>query len=158
MSIINPIPEGYNTVNPYMMVKNVEEYSDFLQKAFNGVVKSSTKSANGKYLNIDIEIGTSMVMIAEARGGFKPMPMSFYMYVEDVDSKYEQALKNGAKSLNEPEDKFYGNRDCGIIDIKGNYWFIASMIEKLTEEEITKRITPKNRKKKTDENKVQKFN
>ena len=152
MKKINPIPVGYNTVNPYIMVENVEEYSDFLQKTFNGIVKSSTKLAHGKHLNIEIKIGTSMVMLAEARGGFNPMPMSFYMYVEDVDSKYEQALKNGAKSLYEPEDKFYGNRDCGVIDIKGNYWFIASMIEQLTEEEITKRITPKMRKKKILEN------
>jgi len=146
MKKINPIPEGYQTVTPYIMVENVEEYSAFLHKAFNGIVQSSTKSANGKYLNVELKIGTSLVMIAEARGGFKPMPMSFYMYVEDVDSKYEQAIKNGAKSLNKPEDKFYGNRDCGVIDIKGNYWFIASMIEQLTEEEITKRITPNIRK------------
>ena len=74
------------------------------------------------------------------------MPMSFYMYVDEVDSSYQQAIKNGATSLNEPGDRFYGNRDCGVIDIKGNYWFIASRIEQLTEEEITQRITPKIRK------------
>jgi PhnB protein len=68
------------------------------------------------------------------------------MYVEDVDSIFEQVIKNVATSLNKPEDKFYGNRDCGVIDIKGNYWFIASMIEQLTEKEITQRITPKIRK------------
>ena len=133
-------------MTPYIMVEDIEAYSNFLQPAFNGVICSSTKSANNTFLNIEMKIGTSMVMLAEARGGFKPMPMSFYMYVEDVDSTYKQAVSCGATSLNEPSDKFYGNRDCGIIDVKGNYWFIASRIEKLTEEEITSRITPKTRK------------
>lgn len=87
-----------------------------------------------------------MLMIAEARGDFKPMPMSFYMYVEDVDAQYLQAIKNGATSLYEPQDQFYGNRDCGVKDLKGNYWFIGSRKEVLTEEEITKRITAKIRK------------
>lgn len=148
MKEVNPIPEGYHTVTPYLMVEDAEAYSKFLQLAFNGVICSSTKSANGTFLNIEMKIGTSMVMLAEVRGGFTQMPMSFYMYVEDVDSVYKQAISHGATSLNEPSDKFYGNRDCGIIDVKGNYWFIASMIEELTEEEITARITPETRKRK----------
>lgn len=140
MSKINPIPEGYHTVTPYIMVKDVGAYSEFLIKAFNAEPKSKTETPKGKILNMDLKIGTSMVMLAEARGGFKPMPMSFYMYVEDVDKSYERAIENGATSLNEPADKFYGNRDCGVIDSKGNYWFISTTIESLTEEEITKRI------------------
>lgn len=145
MKKVNPIPPGYHTVTPYVMVKNVAAYADFLEKALDGELRSKTQSANGTLLNREVKIGTSMVMLAEARGGFKPMPMSFYMYVEDVDAVYAQAIRHGARSLNEPSDKFYGNRDCGIIDGRGNYWFIASRIEELTEEEITRRITPKMR-------------
>ena len=69
MKKVNPIPEGYHTVTPYIMVENVKEYVAFLQKAFNGLAKSSTKSANGTYLNVEMQIGTSMLMLAEARGG-----------------------------------------------------------------------------------------
>lgn len=125
----NYIPEGYHTITPYIMAENIEEYSTFLQNAFNGMVTSTTNSANGKPLNIGLKIGSSMVMIAEARGDFEPMTMSFYMYVENVDSSYEIAVKNGAKSLYEPSDQFYGSRDCGVIDVRGNYWFIGTLIE-----------------------------
>ena len=143
MKKVNPIPEGYHTITPYIMVKNLPEYITFLQKAFGAIEQSKTTSANGTVLNMELQVGTSKVMIAEARGGFEPMPMSFYMYVADVDATYERAVTNGATSLNEPANQFYGNRDCGVMDNKGNYWFIASRVEILSEEEITKRITPK---------------
>lgn len=145
MTTVNPVPQGYNTVNPYIMVKGVMDYANFLTHAFSGSVKSKTTSANGSILNVYMQIGSSMAMLAEVRGGFQPMPMSFYIYVPDVDAVYEQALEAGATSLHAPSDKFYGNRDCGVIDPRGTYWFIASMIEQLTEAEITQRITPKSR-------------
>jgi len=140
MKKVNPIPAGYHTVNPYMMTRNVTELVTFLEKAFNGEVQAKTVAPNGFIMNVEMKIGTSMLMLAEARGDFDPMPMSFYMYVDDVDTTYQQALDAGAELMYAPADQFYGNRDCGVKGPKGNIWFIASHIEALSEAEITERM------------------
>ena len=91
-------------------------------------------------MNAEIRIGTSMVMVAEARDGISITPSMLYLYLEDVDMAYRQAVNAGGKSIMEPADMPYGDRSGAVEDPSGNSWWLASRIENLSEEEITKRM------------------
>lgn len=67
------------------------------------------------------------------------MPSSIYLYVPNIDATYRQALEAGAISLMEPADQFYGDRSAGVRDPFGNHWFIATHIEDVSAEELTRR-------------------
>ena len=79
-------------------------------------------------------------MVSDAKGEqYKPMPTGIYLYVEDCDATYNRALQEGATSLMEPANQFYGDRSCGVKDQFGNQWWIATRKEDLSPEEYTKR-------------------
>jgi len=80
-----------------------------------------------------------MMMLSEASEKYPPMPTSIYLYVEDTDATYEQALKSGGVSLMEPADQYYGDRNAGIKDLSGNQWWIATHVEDVSPEEISER-------------------
>ncbi|MEL6867875.1 MAG: VOC family protein [Bacteroidota bacterium] len=140
MPNIAPIPKGYHTVNPFIITDDLPALVSFLEKAFDATPYAKTVSPKGAVLNLELRVGDSILMLSSARGGFGPFVMSFYLYVEDVDKAYEKALAAGGQSFFPPTDQFYGNRDCGIVGPRGNYWFIGSRKEELTEEEITRRM------------------
>jgi PhnB protein len=139
MSKVKPIPEGYHTITPYMLVERANKFIDFLKEAFDATVTFAMRDPEGEIKHAEIKIKDSMLMIAEPKGDQQPMPFCFYLYVEDVDSLYQTALKAGAISLREPADQFYGDRSGGVKDHFGNIWWIGSRIENLSSEEIQKR-------------------
>jgi PhnB protein len=126
---VNPIREGFHTVTPYLVVKNAEAMIDFVKDAFNAKeIFRSSGSAGG--IHAEVWIGTSIVMI----GGSATIPIeethsTLYLYVEDVDALYEQAVKAGGISIQEPTDQPYGDRSAHIKDPFGNSWYIASHIK-----------------------------
>jgi PhnB protein len=115
----NYIPKGWHTVTPRLVVPDAAKEVDFLQQAFAGV---------GEYLEdrpTEIRIGDSLLMISEV-GVRDVMPGFFYLYVEDVDSTYERAVKAGGESLEAPQEMHYGDRRAMIQDPGGNIWQIAT--------------------------------
>jgi uncharacterized glyoxalase superfamily protein PhnB len=136
---VNPIPEGYHTVTPYLLAKDAAALLNFLKQALGAVVKSSHGSPDGKIMHAELRIGNSMLMLAEASEKWAPMPAMYYLYVEDVDSLYKQALAAGGVSLREPTNEYYGDRSAGIQDAHGNQWWMATHIEDVTPEEIERR-------------------
>lgn len=138
---VKPIPEGYHTVTPYLIVKDGAAVIAFLEKAFGAVVKSRTDGANGVVMNAEIKLGSSMIMLADAREGIPPQPTSLYLYVDDADAVYARAVEAGGISVMEPADMFYGDRHGGVMDpASGNTWWIATHIEDVSEEEIARRM------------------
>lgn len=141
---VQPIPDGYHTVTPYLMVKNAPKVIRFLEQAFDGtlVTKVMGKGQNGQdiILNAEVRIGTSMVLLAEARDGMPANQTMLYLYFEDVDKMYDQAIKAGGESIMAPEDMPYGDRSGAVIDPSGNSWWLATCIETLSPEEISKRM------------------
>lgn len=89
---------------------------------------------NGEIANSIIKIGNSCFMISQARDQFLGMRTSFYLFVDDVDQVYNRAIENGAKSELEPMDMDYDDRQGGIVDPAGNYWWIS---KRLKEEQYT---------------------
>ncbi len=126
---VKPVPEGFHTVTPYLMVRQAEELLDFVKAAFNATEISRTIGSAGG-LHAEISIGNSRVMI----GGSTKIPIdetrtTLYLYVEDVDKIYEQAVKAGGISMQEPTDQPYGDRNAQVKDPFGNSWYIATHIK-----------------------------
>ena len=136
---VQPIPEGYHTVTPYLIVSGVPQLIDFLKQAFGAEEMVRMAQSDGTIGHAEVKIGTSRVMMGEAGGEFKPMPTMLHLYVEDTDAVYQRALQAGATSLMEPADQFYGDRMSAVQDAFGNQWWIATHIEDVSHEEIAKR-------------------
>jgi PhnB protein len=138
---VNPIPKGYHTVTPYLIVNDAMTTIEFMQKAFDAAVDHVSKNPAGKIMHAGLKIGDSMLMMGEAMEGFPAMPCGLYLYVPDTDKLYHQALAAGATSIMEPADQFYGDRTTGVVDAEGNKWWIGTHIEDVSMEEIAKRMS-----------------
>jgi uncharacterized glyoxalase superfamily protein PhnB len=134
-----PVPEGFRTVTPYLIVQDIPRLLDFLKGAFNAEEMHRSTQPDGTVNHATVRIGDSMVMMGEARPEWPPMPTGIYLYVEDADVVYQKALQAGAESVMAPRDEFYGDRMGGVRDGSGNYWWIATHIEDVTAEEMARR-------------------
>lgn len=124
-------PEGFGTVNPYIFAEDPEELIRFLKVAFDAKEISKTiNPKNDEIGNCIMRVGFSCIMISQARGEFEGMRTSFYLYVENVDEVYQQALKAGATDVLEPMDMDYQDRQAGVLDPAGNYWWISKRLVK----------------------------
>lgn len=124
-------PEGFGTVSSYLFVENPKELIRFLKNAFYAEeLNRSINPNNGDLANVILKIGSSCFMISQARGQFLNMRTAFYLYVENVDEIHKRAVEHGAKVEYEPTDMEYGDRQSGIIDPSGNYWWISKRLEK----------------------------
>jgi PhnB protein len=137
--VVKPIPEGYHTIIPYLVVQGAAQLIDFLKQAFGAEEILRMARPDGTIMHAEIKIGDSRVMIGEAQGEFTPMPAMLHLYVEDTDTVYRRALQAGATSLREPEGQFYGDRIGGVRDSFGNQWWIATHIEDVSTEEMARR-------------------
>lgn len=137
---VKPIPEGFRTVTPYLVVPGVAKLVDFLTKAFDAVESPgrSTRS-DGSVMHTQVKIGDSMIMMGEPVGAFTAMPSMIHLYVEDADATYQRALDAGATVVMELTDQFYGDRSGGVKGPCGNLWWIATHIEDVAPEEMAKR-------------------
>lgn len=135
---VKPVPDGYHSVTPYLIVKGVAELIDFLKEAFEAVETERLPGPDGTIGHAEVRIGDSIVMMGEGEH-FEPMPSAIYLYVNDVDACYTRALGAGATSVMEPADQFYGDRSGGVKDAFGNLWFVATHKEDVSPEEILRR-------------------
>ena len=136
---VKPIPEGYHTITPVLMVNDASKLIDFLKDAFGALDKERFTDPNGKIVHAEVTLGDSIVQLSDAIGDWKPVQVPLLLYVTDTDSTYRRALKAGATSLREPMDAFYGDRTAGVKDSFGNSWWIATHQEDVSREELDKR-------------------
>lgn len=136
---VDPIPAGYHTVTPYLIVEGAEPLIDFLQQAFAAELAFRMDKPDGSIGHAEVTIGDSKVMVAEAGGDWAAMPSTFHLYFSDCESVYERALEAGATSLQKPENQFYGDRTAGVRDAVGNVWWLATHVEDVPEEEMARR-------------------
>jgi len=136
---VKPIPEGYHSVTPYLVVKGVAALIDFLKQAFDAREIERMSRPDGTIQHAEVRIGDSVVMMGEATTPWEPMPTMLYLYVSDTDATYQRALKAGATSVQEPADQFYGDRTAAVKDRSGNFWYIATHVEDVSPEEMKKR-------------------
>jgi uncharacterized glyoxalase superfamily protein PhnB len=136
---VKPIPDGFHSVTPYVLVPGVARLIEFLKEAFGAVETHRSARPDGTIMHAQVRIGDSMIMMGEPMGPWQPIPASLYLYVHDTDTTYRRALAAGATSLMEPADQFYGDRNAGVKDPSGNSWWIATHIEDVSPEELARR-------------------
>ncbi|WP_263352614.1 VOC family protein [Acidicapsa acidisoli] len=127
------VPEGYHSVQPYLMFVNTREAMAFFAKVFGAKEKLCMQSPEGRVHHAEIAIGDSVVMMADenpaieafAASHYGGSPVSVMVYVDDCDTTYAKALEAGATSLREPADQPYGDRMAGILDPFGYKWWVA---------------------------------
>jgi len=115
-----------NTITISFALPDAARFIDFAKRAFNGREIVRYDSAEGKVMHAKIGIGDSALGVGEANDRWHSKPTMIYVYVQDCDAVYRQALRAGAKSILEPKDQPYGDRQGGLEDEWGNQWFIAT--------------------------------
>ena len=151
MSKIPHIPDGYNTITPYLVINGAAQAIEYYKKVFGATVAVRMDAPNGAVGHAELKIGDSIIMLADenpqnttpGHSGARTIggsPISLYVYLPDVDKVVEHAVAEGAKVLKPVQDQFYGDRSGFIQDPFGHFWGIATHIEDVSPEEMTRRM------------------
>src|ERR1051326_4246484 len=136
---VKPVPDGFHTVTPYLVVENAAKLVDFVKRAFDGKETVCHTKSDGSIGHAEVRIGDSVIMMGEASGEWKAMPCAIYLYVPETDAVYQRAVQAGATSIMAPANQFYGDRNAGVKDPCGNLWWIATRVEDVPAEEVQRR-------------------
>jgi PhnB protein len=147
MPTVNPIPEDYPRVIPYLSIDGAADAIAFYATVFGATERVRMDGPDGKVGHAELQIGESVVMLADTfpeMGGKSPKtiggtPVTIMVYVEDVDACFDRAIDNGATATRKVEDQFYGDRAGQFEDPFGHVWFVASHVEDVSPEEMAKR-------------------
>lgn len=145
---VKPVPDGYDSVTPYLIVNGAAKAIAFYQKAFNASETMRLPAPGGGIGHAELKIGNSIIMLADEfpdMGARSPRtiggsPVSLMIYVEDVDRVFAEAIAAGAKELRPLENKFYGDRAGQIEDPFGHVWTLATHIEDVSAELLQERM------------------
>lgn len=144
---IKPIPEGYHTVTPYLVIKDAAKALEFYKEAFGATEQVRMPTPDGKVMHAEIRIGDSQLMLCDECpdwNALSPLTLggtavSIMLYVEDVDTVVNRAVAGGAKVLMPVADQFWGDRMGSVVDPFGHKWSVATHKEDVTPEEVKKR-------------------
>lgn len=136
---VKPIPDGYHTITPYVVVEGAAKFIEFLTQAFEGKVEVRMDAPGGKVAHAEVRLGDSMLMLGDASAQNPAQSAGIYLYVPDVDATHRRAVRAGAASLAEPANQFYGDRSSRVRDAWGNVWGIATHVEDVPPEEMKRR-------------------
>lgn len=137
---VKPIPAGYHSVTPYLIVEGAPKLIDFLKHTFNAEESARVKGPDGRVAHAEVKVGDSMVMLSDPTPEYKPIESQLYVYVDDIDAAYKRALEAGATSVREPKNQFYGDRNASVKDPTGNVWGIATHVEDVPPDEMQRRM------------------
>ena len=142
-----PIPEDYPRVTPYLIVEGASSAIDFYRSVLGTTERLRMAGPDGKVGHAELQLGDSVIMLADEhpemdiRGprSIRGSPVSLHVYVEDADGAFERAVGLGAKPLRPVEDRFYGDRVGRFEDPFGHRWDVATHVEDVPEEEMSRR-------------------
>ena len=150
MSKVHYIPKGYNTITPYLVVKDAARAIEYYKNVFGATVVVRMDGPDGKVGHAELKIGNSHIMLADENpsmgaghtsaatvGG---SPVSLYVYLPDVDEVVKRATTEGAKLLKPVQDQFYGDRTGFIQDPFGHLWGVATHIEDVSPKDMQERM------------------
>ncbi len=147
MADVKPIPDNYPQITPYLCVEGASAAIDFYSSVFEATVRMRMDGPDGKIGHAELAIGNSVIMLADEYPeiGFQSpktiggTPVTLSVYVEDADATFERALGSGAKALRPVETQFYGDRSGQFEDPFGHRWSVATHVEDVSPEEMSKR-------------------
>jgi PhnB protein len=145
---VKPIPDGYHSVTPYLVIKGAAEALEFYKSVFGATELMRFDGPNGTLAHAEIKIGNSPLMISDEWPdmGFRGpksiggSPVGIMIYVEDADAMFAKAVAAGGTVTKPLQDQFYGDRSGSITDPWGHMWTIATHVEDVTPEEIERRM------------------
>ena len=145
---VKSVPDGYHTVTPYLIINGAAQALEFYKRAFGATELLRMADPQGRVGHAEIKIGDSMVMLADEHhemGHRGPRTLggtsvSILLYVPDVDTVFDRAIKAGAKSQRPVADQFYGDRMGTLEDPFGHVWTIGTHIEDVSAEEMKRRM------------------
>jgi PhnB protein len=143
----NPIPKGYHTATPTLTVRNAAEAIEFYKKALGAQETMRMQGPDGKVAHAELKIGDSIIFLSDElpnMGNKAPQTLggatgSIYLYVEDADSVYQQAVSAGAKASMPLTNMFWGDRFGQVTDPYGHTWGISTHVEDVSEQEMAER-------------------
>lgn len=147
MSPVKAVPEEYPQITPYLCVDGADQAIAFYKQVFRATERMRMPGPAGKIGHAELQIGRGLIMLADeypdmdirgpkAIGG---TPVTVSVYVDDVDAVYERAIAAGAKPLRKVEDQFYGDRSGQFEDPFGHRWSVATHVEDVPPEEMSRR-------------------
>ena len=147
MADVKPIPEGYHSITPYLIIDGAADALEYYKKAF-GAIELFRMEHQGKIGHAEMKIGDSPFMLSDgnqemgyqgpkAYGG---TPVSLMIYVDDCDAIYNQAIAAGGTEQRPLQDQFYGDRSGTLTDPFGHVWTVATHKEDVSSEEMDKRL------------------
>jgi len=136
---VKPIPEGFHAITPYLFTQGAGRLIDFIAAAFEGELIFQQKRADGEIMHATMQIGDSMLMLADPTPEFGVMRSSIYLYVADCDAVYQRALDSGGVSVFPMMTLPSGQRYGGIKDPCGNVWWVATHVEDVPADEEERR-------------------
>jgi PhnB protein len=143
-----PIPEGYHSATPYLIVTGAAEAIEFYKRAFGATELLRMADGNGSIAHAEIKIGDSIIMLADENpnAGYRGprslggSSVSIMLYVADVDGTFERAVKAGARAQRAVANQFYGDRSGALEDPFGHFWTISTHVEDVAPEELKRRV------------------
>ena len=146
---VQAVPAGYHTATPYLCIQGAAAAIDFYKRAFGAKEIYRMPGPDNKIMHAEITIGDSHIMLSDESPAtetkspqtLKGTAASIFLYVEDVDARFKQAVKAGAKETAPLQNMFWGDRFGKLTDPFGHRWMLASHVEDVSPEEIQKRMT-----------------
>jgi PhnB protein len=145
---VKPIPDGYHTATPYLIVDGAAQAIEFYKQAFGATVSLRLDMPDGRVGHAEVKIGDSIIMLADEFpeiGAKSPKSIggsatSILLYVEDVDARFNQAIVAGATAERPVKDQFYGDRSGTLEDPFGHKWSVATHTEDVSSDEMQRRL------------------
>ncbi|MGI5401789.1 VOC family protein [Streptomyces sp. CA-135486] len=138
---VNPVPEGYTTVTPWIISQDTAGVIDYLKAAFGAVELSRMTGEDGRIGHAEVRIGDAVVMLFDAPSKDWPATPAFLrLYVEDADTVHRRAVECGGTSVTEVTHLFFGDRVGRVRDPFGNLYWIQTHLEDVSEEEMERRL------------------
>jgi len=144
---VNAIPDGYHTMTPALTVRDMARAIEFYKKAFNAQERSRMDGPDGQLMHAEMKIGNSIFMLGPENpqmGSKSPLalngtPVALYLYVENADAAFDQAVSAGAKVEMPVADMFWGDRTGSVIDPFGHRWWVGTHKEDMTPDQMKQR-------------------
>jgi PhnB protein len=148
MPVVQPVPAGYHSVTPYLIVHDGAGAIAFYRQAFGATERVRMTRPDGRVGHAELQLGDSVVMLADEHpeiGARSPQalggsPVTISLYVPDVDATVARAVAAGARLVRPVADQFYGDRAGGVVDPFGHAWHVATHIEDVPPEEMKRRM------------------
>jgi PhnB protein len=134
-----PIPDGYTTVTPWIILAGVDRFIRFITDTLGAEEIARVQNPDGTIGHAEARIGTAIVMMFDSLPGWPETPQFLRIYVDDSQAVYDRMIRAGCRSVTEPTLLAWGDRVGRVADPWANVWWIQERVEEVSEAEMGER-------------------